>query len=164
MSTFIQTLIKEHQNVNLTKVQYDILEKIRINYETSPRYDDNDGFKTTFGIVIKFKNLIKYAKENKDKCPWIYDISLGSQEEIDDPVFWSVERWSVDYFYISLICCSNYIVIELDNDRIYDFYKLAKDISRFLKTEIPENGSSKYNIGKKDFIFNICFPEKICKC
>lgn len=161
MTTFIQALIKAHLNKNLTKMQYDILEKIRINYETSPRYETLDSCNNSFGIVIKFKNLIKYAKYDMQSCPWIYDISLDS---VEDPIFWDIESLTVRNFSISLICCSNYIVIELDNNRLYEFYELAENISSFLETKIPEDGGYKNNIGNKNFKINICFPEKICKC
>lgn len=158
MLTFIQALLKAYLTKPLIKSQFKILEKLRIHYETSPRMSENN-----FGIVMNFKDLILYARLRKDYCPWIYDVSLDI-DEIDIPLFWIKDDWTVKDFEINSICCSKNIVIELNNSRLYDFFRLAQDIAKFLKVDIPPDGSSENNIGESSFVFNICFPEKICEC
>lgn len=158
MLTFIQALLKAYLTKPLMEYQVRILEKLRVHYETSPRMTENE-----FGIVMNFKDLILYAKSRKDYCPWIYDLSMDI-DEIEIPVFWLQEGWKVYDFPINTICCSTNIVIEIDNYRLYDFFKLAREIANFLKVDIPSDGNSENNIGDSSFVFNICFPEKICKC
>lgn len=157
--TFIQALITNYCVKPLKRSQADILDKLRIHYETSPRMSESE-----FGIVMKFEDLIKYARSRKDFCPWIYDISADT-EITGDPIFWINENWKVNEFRISTICCnSNLSIIVLQNHRLIEFFRLAQDISDFLKIDIPPNSSYEHNIGESNFVFNICFPEKICSC
>lgn len=157
MLTFIQALLKAYSQP-FKRSEADILEKLRIHYESSPRMSESE-----FGIVINCDALIKYAKARKDLCPWIQDLSLDFKNT-ECPVFWITENCKINNFRLESICCSNNIVIVLDNNRLFEFFKLARDISYVLGIDIPPDGGYEYNIGESSFVFNICFAEKICQC